>query len=267
MKKFNYLAILLLAFTLVSCECNEPDKVYVFSVGGNKTVVFSLGNLQYHPKNDQWRFARKQTDYIGDLKEELTSDYNGWIDLFGWSTDNRVKFGVSASVDLYDYQGMFIDWGVNNIERTSPKMWRTLTGDEWYYLLKERENCVDFCGIAQVDGVNGLIVLPDNWSYPSNVTFKGGFDEDWDATYNYANYQKITKKEWAVLEQFGAIFLPAAGFRLRSKALDVQNYGHYWASTDYNAECAHTFYFFSGDANVSFGELCTGCSVRLVQDL
>ena len=101
---------------------------------------FSKGNLQYHPTNNTWRFAEKQTDYLGVANSNISSTYDGSLDLFGWSTDNRVKFGVSASVDLYDYQGMFIDWGVNNIERTSPKMWRTLTGDEWYYLLKEREN-------------------------------------------------------------------------------------------------------------------------------
>ncbi|MEE0860739.1 MAG: hypothetical protein UIC49_04690, partial [Paludibacteraceae bacterium] len=71
---------------------NEP----YFSVSETQKVTFSPGNLQYHPANNEWRFAENQTDYIGDANSNCSSTYNGWLDLFGWST-SATNFGVSTS--------------------------------------------------------------------------------------------------------------------------------------------------------------------------
>ncbi len=82
-----------------------------FSVGENKKVHFSQGNLQYNAalgthqcadgstQQGTWRFAENQWDYVGDatrgtvyengIKSDnslISSTYNGWIDLFGWGT-------------------------------------------------------------------------------------------------------------------------------------------------------------------------------------
>lgn len=65
-------------------EPQEPTPIVgVFSVGEGKTVTFSPGNLQYHPANDEWRFAENQMDCIGDANSTISATYNGWIDLFG----------------------------------------------------------------------------------------------------------------------------------------------------------------------------------------
>ena len=63
-----------------------------FSVSEGKQVIFSPGNLQYHPKNDQWRFAENQYDRIGEANKNVSVTYDGWIDLFGWSgSDGSAK--------------------------------------------------------------------------------------------------------------------------------------------------------------------------------
>ena len=92
-------------------EPEQPESTFVFSVSATKAVTFSPGNLQYHPANDEWRFAPSQLDYIGDDNANISETYNGWIDLFGWGTGNNP---TNASTDYNDYQ-TFVDWGVNQI--------------------------------------------------------------------------------------------------------------------------------------------------------
>ena len=50
------------------------DEEGAFSVDVNKKVVFSKGNVQYHPKNNEWRFAENQTDYIGAANSNIAAD-------------------------------------------------------------------------------------------------------------------------------------------------------------------------------------------------
>lgn len=70
----------------------------VFSVAAGKTVSFSPGNLQFnavqgsHLRADgsiskgTWRFAENQWDYVGNENKNISENYDGWIDLFGWGT-------------------------------------------------------------------------------------------------------------------------------------------------------------------------------------
>ena len=82
-----------------------------FSVSADKQVVFSMGNLQHHPKNGEWRFAANQYDYLSGANANLAADYDGWVDMFRWSTDNPAAlWGVSASTTKSDYLGNFVDW-------------------------------------------------------------------------------------------------------------------------------------------------------------
>ena len=66
MKKLFNLAICAVVLLFVSCEPNKPDnpgyKAKAFSVSETKQVIFSRGNLQYHPANNKWRFAESQLD-------------------------------------------------------------------------------------------------------------------------------------------------------------------------------------------------------------
>ena len=241
----------------------EPEGV--FSISTSKQVTFSKGNLQYHPANNEWRFAESQIDYIGNANGNISSIYNGWIDLFGWST-STTNFGVSTSTDYDDYSGSFVDWGTNKIGNDAPNTWRTLTYDEWYYLRYTRTNANDLVGVAQVNGVNGLVFLPDNWTCPAGVTFKSGFHSSNGVEY-YAAYQTFTAEQWVKLEAAGAVFLPAAGHRNGTFVYGVQYYGGYWSATEYNSNFANGLYFVSYEAYMCDLNRYYGLSVRLVKDL
>ena len=273
MKKLFYLFTILFAVVFAACEGTEPPTsdpstpgsgsfvAKPFSVSATKTVTFSPGNLQYHAANNEWRFAPNQTDYIGDANANISATYNGWIDLFGWGTGDNP---TNVSTDYNDYQ-TFVDWGSNQIGSYAPNTWRTLTYDEWYYLRYERPNYDELIGVAQVNGVNGLILLPDAWTCPSGVTFKSGFPKDYGAEY-YADYQTFGASEWATLEASGAVFFPAAGFRYGSYVDDLQRNGNYWSATEHFSYNAYCLYFDSNEAYVDYYDRNSGQSVRLVQD-
>ena len=247
---------------------NPPSNLRAmpFSVSASKQVYFSKGNLQYHPANNEWRFAESQTDYIDDANSNCSSTYNGWLDLFGWST-STTNFGVSTSIDDNDYSGSFVDWGMNTIGDDAPNTWRTLTGNEWEYLLETRPNASSLCGVAQVHGVNGLIFLPDNWTCPAGVTFKSGFNTSYYGDDYYAAYQTFTAEQWTKLEIAGAVFLPAAGYRSRTNVYSVQYYGRYWSATENVRGGANYFFFYSSGAYVGGNYRYCGHCVRLVKDL
>lgn len=142
MKKFFVLAICLMAFLLEGCNPNASFKAKPFSVTPSKQVYFSSGNLQYHPVNNEWRFAETQFDYIGDANVNCSSIYNGWLDLFGSTTS--VNFGVSTSTNYREARGIFIDWGTNQIGSDAPihgVPWQGLSGNMW-------------CLIAQTQGLS-----------------------------------------------------------------------------------------------------------------
>ena len=218
----------------VETGCGDEDDtpsagIGAFSVSADKQVTFSKGNLQYTQSTNTWSFASAQWEVIGtdnvtggSVSSDKTGDDKSGdaladkIDLFGWST-GATNFGVSTSRDDADYSSSFVDWGTNKIGADAPNTWRTLTYDEWEYLLNTRTNANSLKGVAQVNGVNGLIFLPDTWVCPAGVTFKSGFHSSYGVDY-YAAYQTFTADQWSKLEAAGAVFLPAAGnrFHLRS---------------------------------------------------
>ena len=248
-------------YTLIDCK---TDPNFVFSVSNNEKVIFSPGNLQYHPANNVWRFAPSQLDYIGFANKNISSIYNGWLDLFGWSTA-ATNFGVSTSTDDNDYSGSFVDWGTNKIGNDVPNTWRTLTYDEWKYLRYDRTNADDLVGVAQVNGVNGLILLPDNWTCPTGVTFKSGFHSNEGLDY-YAAYQTFTVAEWSKLESAGAVFLPAAGDRKGFNVYHVLYSSYYWSATEGNGDFTYSLYVYSDETYMFCNHRYIGRCVRLVKD-
>ena len=262
---------------------NEPQEpaqgVGVFSVGEGRTITFAHGNLQYTQSTDTWSFAENQWDYIGtdnvtggSVSSSPTSGDSksgdalaDKIDLFGWST-STTNFGVSTSTSSSDYSGSFIDWGTNKIGNDAPNTWRTLTYDEWCYLLNGRPNASSLRGVAQVNGVNGLIFLPDNWTCSAGITFKSGFHSSYGTEY-YAAYQTFTADQWSKLEKSGAVFLPVAGRRNGASVRGVQNAGLYWSATECLSDYAYILLFSSAEASVDSSYRLSGLSVRLVKDV
>ena len=201
-----------------------------FSVSPTHQVRFSKGNLQYKASNNVWRFGTYQYDYRGAGNNNRSASYTGWIDLFEWATsgyhditdfDNTgyrpyggpgSSYGPSSHMadwDLVNTSAQY-DWGVHNPIANggnTPGQWRTLTGEEWYYLIRSRPNASSLRGWATVNGVRGLILLPDSWTLPASVTFTPA------VYYNSGNYLQNVYgvSEWDIMEAAGAVFLPTTG--------------------------------------------------------
>jgi hypothetical protein len=141
----------------VETDCGGDDNtpsasMGVFSVGEGKQVTFSKGNLQYHPANNEWRFAPSQLDYIGEANSNCSATYNGWLDLFGWGTGDNP---TNSSTDNNDYQ-IFVDWGKNQIGNEIPNTWRTMTSDELmlHIISKNPYPCIDVNSILPKEDID-----------------------------------------------------------------------------------------------------------------
>lgn len=270
-----------------------------FSVAEDKKVYFSQGNLQYQASTNTWRFAENQWNFVGKSKttqyypnqpqdtgnvfvdglrcenENISPTYNGWIDLFSWGTS-----GWNSGAKVYQpydtcteknsyYQGsatgnsVNIDWGVYNPISNGGNqagVWRLPTMSQWVYLLTMRPNAVDKRGTATVNGVKGLILLPDDWTLPDGIMFTCGLENN-----NFRNCQ-YTAEEWTKMEENGAVFLPLAGYR---RGVDIiRNHGLYFSSS----------YSEHGIEHIKFSETIVkivanflsyevAISVRLVKDI
>ena len=147
-----------------------------------------------------WRFAPNQWDTIGAANRNISSAYTGWIDLFDcvtsgyhnpddsynrnyqpYSTSNAVVYSYYNSNLGYGYGPTYYmtdpnltgtsanyDWGVYNAISNGgnqPGMWRTLTQQEWDTLINYRTTSSGIrYAMATVNGVKGMIIVPDNWS-------------------------------------------------------------------------------------------------------
>ena len=258
-----------------------------FSVAADKQVYFSQGNLQYTQSTATWAFAEHQYDMIGtdnvtggtvshdaaDGDEVFGEALADKIDLFGWSGSTAaVQWGVGISGNATDYSGDFVDWGSNTIGTDAPDTWRTLTENEWEYVLSNRADADTKKGVARInlssDGTvyaNGLILLPDTWTAPAGVTFKSGFATE-ESVQAYADYQTFTLSDWQQLESAGAVFLPATGYRFAKKMYYVHSSASYWTSTPDETNSAKQLACNSTRVGIFFSMRNIGMSVRLVQE-
>jgi len=238
-----------------------PDGVVngVFSVSPTEKVFFSKGNLRYQTGTRIWRFAVNQYDCIGQGNAIISKANTNWIDLFGWGTgDNPTKFSRWTG----GYSG-FLDWGKNKICNGDNKssLWRTLTKKEWEYVIDIRNTTsgVRFAK-AQVNNVNGVIMLPDDWEvhfYNLNNANQreGNFSDNVIDSYTWDS----------ALQAHGAIFLPAAGIREGRSVCYEGSRGYYWSASPKSNNSAYGLYFNDGDFYpANYGSISSGYAVRLV---
>ena len=244
----------------------EPGRrIGVFSVAKDRQVSFSQGNLQYVRNQDVWKFADQQYEYIG-ARNVKDGQLANKIDLFGWSADNTTApFGVSTSTNNADYAGEFVDWGVNEINIDAPNTWRTLSKDEWEYLINKRDNASQLYGAACVNGINGVMFMPDDWVCPDGVIFVSGMATKKGSEY-YQTQNNYSLDQWAVLENSGAVFLSAAGRRVKDP-VNINEYGNYWSNSIKDDHYSHYLAYPSDQIYVDALQfLYYGRSVRLVHD-
>ena len=197
-----------------------------------KQVQFSQGNLQYQASTGTWKFATNQWDTIGSTNANISLSYNGWIDLFGWGTgDDPIYLGSNET---------FIEWGTNAIVNGGNEggLWVTLSRDEWEYLFRGRTDAEKLFGMGSVNGVNGTILLPDDWSVGKFSDTENGLQyyESIECFYNNNgnnfSFHTYDGDDWKTMEDRGAVFLPAAGARWDDKAMEfIGTAGYYWSSS------------------------------------
>lgn len=242
-----------------------------FSVSKDTKVIFSKGNVQYHPKKNLWRFSPNQYDMIGEKNAKVSSSYNGWMDLFGWGTGAQPCL---ATNNYKDYRE-FVDWGVKF--SNEGMNWRTLTCEEWKYLFLKRENANKLLGIGIVAGVVGVFILPDDANLSNKeFDFISLADQDVDSkweSYCFSNepiLNMYTEKQWDLLQSKGVVFLPYAGRRNTKILEQICEVGYYWTSEE---DYTTPFGCYAISLSTTILELNQpiyrqfACAVRLVSDI
>ena len=284
----------------VSDKTTVAGKIYkvnrnAFSVSDTKKVHFSKGNLQATATVNgdncswTWGFAANQYDYLGAKSGSANTKFNnkgtvsqsGIVDLFGWVGASSEWTGAAMyGVSSYQYTNQTFGYGTGAPESLKSDWgnvpgigtgWSTLTGGadgEWKYLLDTRTTTSNVrYARAKVAGVNGLIIVPDDWS-TSTYNLQATNSASAKFTTN-----TIDATTWSnTFESAGAVFLPAAGYRYDGSKVNSEDYlGYYWSSSS-SAQSVHNAY------NLYFGwselSLATeqsyrskGYSVRLVRSL
>lgn len=245
--------------TLQEGIVNSKAKFTINAAGDQ--VYFSKGNLQYTKSTGVWSFMEHQYDIVETTGQNVGTDYANQdvVSHFGWGTSGcnlrettsnyyyqpYSTYYNSNSGSSYGYYGGRYygpdsntanltgefangDWGVYNAMSNGGNaagMWRTPSKDEWVYIIESRNGASSKYGHASINGVNGVILLPDAWELPDGLSFTSGSS-------NWANVYTI--EQWELMETAGAVFLPAAGARLgtqMSTTYAVGKNGYYWSST------------------------------------
>ena len=262
-------------------EMTFETGVVFLSPTGHRVEV-ATGNLQCKnigstdEPDYQWRFAEHQYD----IAQTSNGNWNtsDWIDIFGWGTwtgSNPMPFKTWTDDAQYTFDENDFVGSING--KTG---WRTMTYDEcnWFFAYGNKyADRVEKVGLATIDDVHGLVVLPDNWLLPTDGSFTSGRSNGWSTNMYYTETPQsgLTPAQthpWSVMENAGAIFLPAAGHRMNEDTPEMSNvgvYGYYWANTlnsGYQTQ-AWVGKYYTGQITVT-GELRNhGCSVRLIRNL
>lgn len=215
---------------------------YTINDGGD-FIYFAHGNLQYTRENldadwstGTFRLATNQYDLIEPVKTYpdayCTDNYGDKtaVGLFGWGTwgEGKTPNLTSSDKTLYTWSTDFS----GTLEGTST--WRTLTKDEWVYLLEH--NNLSF---ATVHDINGLLVAPDG----KDIVGK-----------SMADWVVINDETWTTMQNDGYLFLPACGQRSQiSETANITTGGQgeevlYYSSTEYNDVYAHNIWYKPGQA-------------------
>ena len=284
-------------YSLPALSSNKWTPKFKFSVSSTKKVFFAPGNLQATTTDNgatwTWNFAAHQYDYIGnatantDINGVKTVSQNGTVDLFGYvgvsAADANDCYGINNSTDYRDYgvQKSDIlkhDWGTLEIGSYPAGTWRSIKTNEIDYLLNTRTvshtNLPDGTNSSEarftratVCGVRGLIIFPDNYNHPNDITVTGS-SRSYNASSAFNSFIVSAESDWNKMVDAGAVFLPAAGLREGTTISDAGTYGNYWTGDGYN-EYSRSYCWYFNDTYCTYAsyERKKGCSVRLVQDL
>ncbi len=167
--------------------------------------------------------TEKNNEVINQISEPMAVEKKEGI--FSISPRNEVVFSKGnvrlKSSDKRKFTDNQWDKGdliaFDEIQSVVDSIWFVLSSDEWKYLLtKRRTDSGIRYAKATVNGVFGLVLLPDDWK---------------TTIYGIKDGTVISKSDWTnKLEANGAVFLPAAGYRFNNWEKSVGTDGYYWSS-------------------------------------
>ena len=226
----------------------------------------------------EWRFAEHQYDYVGNVAGgaaatieatggnvdkssnknifmivNATTPYVGWVDIMPWgATGKNYRKSTSTKTE-------WLPWSTSsthaNYGPTSPESlqgdsewgtligagFRTLKGEEWTYLI----NRLDIggnpkYGYAVVNSVNGLVLLPDDFTDPiQNIkTGTAAAFIPGKSSYTGTSWKNEYSVEgWDKMEKAGAVFLPTCGslssnYHQANYVNNATTNGAYWAADE-----------------------------------
>lgn len=200
----------------------------------DRTVYYpdKLAYYCYAPNNTYpcgYEDAVKKIYFYGPGKD-LNQD--GWIDAY---FDDDILYDLSVVNHS--------DWGYSIDD--SDNGWYTLSVYEWDYLMSNHVTS-SLCGLAIVNGINGMVLLPDGTSNSNiNTSLAVGFAAN---VYN--------GNDWLKMEDLGAAFLPAAGKRSGTHNITqvdkCQNMGYYWSASTVDEEASYAY-------SIDFGTVGDDC--------
>ena len=270
---------------------NSPQPVHLigeFSVGSNSKVYFSPANLQYTRTSTSvdwstgtWSFLAHQYSSVETAANPYCTENYGdktAVGLFGWGTWGEGKTPNITSTSNANYT-----WNTDFSEPLGGyNDWRTLTKDEWTYLLNTRATGVTVNStnnarytLATINTgtsmVKGMIIFPDGFTgnNTDGVT--------WGTINAASNYTTTcTTAGWNALESANCLFLPATGWRAINETINdctrvegINSWGYYWTNNASNNSTLNAYVLKFDSQDVEPDELAIrrlGFSVRLVRN-
>lgn len=174
--------------------------------------------------------------YLGDCGTVTLPIPEGALSgLFSVSDDKQVRFSRgnllsngTFATNQYTYGAHFAPNSYNGPTND----WYTLSADEWEYLFSRSSYTSVYMtiykfGFATVNGVHGLIILPDVYSGPAITPYEQNYiysTDSWDDN-------TYSDEAWTTMENNGVVFLPAAGYYYDSSLQHQSEQGCYLSSS------------------------------------
>lgn len=283
-------------FTVYSKD-DEVKKV-VFSQGN---LVYDQGRFKVHKK--QYSYLPSST-YAEPGKVNGIYDRFGWA-TSGWNNRNLIfspytrsnyvggEYNSTNGYGYGPYNGKnyaqsihpdvngtnlyrFSDWGNYQFgmgcstQTSDGRYWRLMGDNEWATLFARTDNnsrkLFGYATITHTElgSVKGVILLPDDWNNDDFTTL--------GITFNYGcmsfnnNPNVFTLTEWEGIEEYGAIFLPFAGYSngVGDDVIVNQNEGYYWGAKHKNSDKSGCFVMTTSKHTITGMFRYYGCFVRLV---
>lgn len=311
----------------------SPGNLQYKKTGTHDIMPGGISNLATRTYADgTWNFASDQWQYIGHTNADVTANYTSTIDLFCWGTSGyyfegsgtyeyslqplnaclRLSNNLSNALgsSSSEIQKTKFDWGTFNAISNGgnkPELWFTLTQAEWKYIFEDRNNASSlWCKNSINNNANanqnkGIVIMPDDFYSKINTPITEG-----ETSVTFPSTTTYTEAQWRILEKYGAVFLPFAGYRMTtdesniydgstgnrrntkyyvsassvgSSAATYPNEGDYWCANKGNFTSSsiqlYCMRFLNNNNNPTYPVTCStssknnkvcGYSVRLVRD-